>query len=95
MKCSRCNGVGSVPYHIADDLFDETNCPLCGGSGEVITEQEYIQTCNTEQLADLMSRMLGCSNCPIPKDGRSCMGTYSGCWHEIIKWLKQPHTPKE
>ena len=35
MKCPRCNGDGSVPYHIADDLFDETNCPLCGGSGEI------------------------------------------------------------
>lgn len=34
MKCPRCNGEGSVPYHIAGDLFDETNCPLCGGSGE-------------------------------------------------------------
>ena len=64
-------------------------------NGKQTTEQEYIQTCNTEQLADLMSRMVGCSNCPIPKDGRSCMGTYSGCWHEIIKWLKQPHTVKE
>ena len=56
-----------------------------------MTEQEYLQSCDTEQLADLMSRMVGCSNCPIPKDGRSCMGTYSGCWHEIIKWLKGEH----
>lgn len=57
-----------------------------------MTNEEYLRSLNTEQLADLMSRILGCSNCPIPKDGRSCMGTYSGCWHEIIKWLKQPHT---
>ena len=75
-------------------------CDDCGthfdkNENIVLTEQEYLQTCNTEQLADLMSRMVGCSNCPIPKDGRSCMGTYSGCWHEIIKWLKQPHTVKE
>ena len=57
------------------------------------TNEEYLKSCNTEQLADLMSRMVGCSNCPIPKDGRNCIGTYSGCWHEIIKWLKQPHKP--
>lgn len=59
-----------------------------------LTNEEWLHSLNTEQLADLMSRMLGCSNCPIPKDGRSCMGTYSGCWNEIIKWLKQPHTFK-
>jgi len=36
MKCPRCNGNGSVLYPIdyEQGLFDETNCPLCGGSGE-------------------------------------------------------------
>ena len=43
MKCPKCNGEGSVPYHIADDLFDETNCPLCGGSGEVMTDDIKIR----------------------------------------------------
>ena len=34
-------------------------CPICGGTGNTIniigkplTEQEYLQTCNTEQLAE-------------------------------------------
>lgn len=58
MKCPRCNGNGSVPYHIADDLFDETNCPLCGGSGEVEqTNEEYIRTCSTEELAKLIYKI--------------------------------------
>ena len=60
-----------------------------------MTNEEWLRSATTEQLADLMSRMVGCSNCPIPKDGRNCMGTYSGCWNEIIKWLKQPNTTKE
>lgn len=62
---------------------------------DTTTNEEWLRQASTEQLADLMSRIVGCSNCPIPKDGRSCMGTYSGCWQEIIKWLKQPHTSKE
>lgn len=57
-KCPRCNGNGSVPYHIADDLFDETNCPLCGGSGEIEqTNEEYIRTCSTEELAKLIYKI--------------------------------------
>ena len=100
MKCKHCNGTGKVRGYFYEKtgvnkwekVWGDSPCDECNGTGEIeLTEQEYIQTCNTEQLADLMSRMVGCSNCPIPKDGRNCMGTYSGCWHEIIKWLKQPH----
>ena len=94
MKCPKCNGRGTVGYfHI--DHFVDIECDRCHGSGEVsetdMTNEEWFCGLSTEEKADLMSRIVGCSNCPIPKDGRSCMGTYSGCWHEIIKWLKQPH----
>ena len=92
MKCPMCGGDG-----ITDKFTPNVGrCIKCNGSGEIEpTNEEWLHSLNTEQLADLMSRIVGCSNCPIPKDGRSCMGTYSGCWHEIIKWLKQPHTEKE
>jgi RecJ-like exonuclease len=94
--CPRCNGNGSVPYHIADDLFDETNCPLCGGSGEVMTEQEYIQTCNTEQLAEVLWEQINgafnsgyaCCNLKQDKD-------YVGRYKRFKEWLKQLHnSPK-
>ena len=91
--CIACNGSGRL-YDGYEDIFRE--CDRCHGSGEVseveMTNEEWFCGLSTEEKADLMSRIVGCSNCPIPKDGRSCMGTYSGCWHEIIKWLKQPHT---
>ena len=58
MKCTRCNGNGSVPYHIADDLFDEANCPLCGGSGEVKTNEEYIRSCSTDELTNLLCALV-------------------------------------
>ena len=89
MICPTCKGVGCVGA-------TQDNCLACNGTGEVdevqMTNEEWFDTLSTEEKADFMSRVLGCSNCPIPKDGRSCMGTYSGCWHEIIKWLKQPHS---
>ena len=98
MKCPNCNGTGKEYsfYDGAESVWKDVICPTCNGTGEVgQTNEEWLRQCTTEQLADLMSRMVGCSNCPIPKDGRNCMGTYSGCWHEIIKWLKQPHHEKE
>ena len=88
MKCPECGGVGRIHY-------GEEWCSACNGTGEIVTNEEWIKSANTEQLADLMSRIVGCINCPIPKDGRNCIGTYNGCWYEIIKWLKQPHTEKE
>ena len=90
MKCPKCKF-----YNICKGRINETveNCVRFKSTEQ--TNEEWLRQAATEQLADLMSRMVGCSNCPIPKDGRSCMGTYSGCWHEIIKWLKQPHTEKE
>ena len=87
MICYSCRKYDtcSLDWKCSTDMYD------CSGYELEQTNEEYLRSLNTEQLADLMSRMVGCSNCPIPKDGRSCMGTYSGCWHEIIKWLKQPH----
>lgn len=87
MKCPRCNGDGSVPYHIADDLFDETNCPLCGGSGEILTNEEWLcdyfnnefRAMPTEKKAEVISdfiRRLEELNCN------------KLAW---MKWLKQPH----
>lgn len=90
MKCPRCNGDGSVPYHIADDLFDETNCPLCGGSGEVMTEQEYLQTCNTEQLADVFFEYRYINATPQQQLWLSANEDFVK--GGIVEWLKQPHT---
>lgn len=93
MKCPRCNGDGSVPYHIADDLFDETNCPLCGGSGEVMTEQEYLQTCNTEQLADVFFEYRYINATPQQQLWLSANEDFVK--GGIVEWLKQPHKDSE
>ena len=61
-----------------------------------MTEQEYIQTCNTEQLVHVIHLMTTC--CYVcGKDGVD----YKRCYFhkkctgpkEIEEWLKEPHTP--
>lgn len=52
MKCDRCNGQGF-------SVIAKWKCPVCDGKGvvEPLTEQEYLQTCNTEQLAECSCMM--------------------------------------
>lgn len=61
-----------------------------------MTEQEYIQTCNTEQLAEVI--------CNIAKNAYQCCqdGKTNKCVNRNhctgycdygwVEWLKQPHT---
>lgn len=83
MKCPRCRGSGSVPYPIdyEQGLFDETNCPLCGGGGKVEqTNEDWFCELNTEEKAKelLRLRLFGA----VSEKG-------------ILRWLKQTHTEKE
>jgi hypothetical protein len=59
-------------------------CPQCGGTGEIeMTEQEYIQTCNTEQLAEFL--------CNVGFENETIVRKFKSEW---VEWLKQPHTFK-
>ena len=49
-----------------------------------LTEQEYIQTCNTEQLAEVFMRFMFDA-----KFKRKFV--YGNFYDEFAKWLKQPH----
>lgn len=62
-------------------------CEVCNGTGEVeMTEQEYIQTCDTEQLAKfLMRKARFFELAQLRLDSVKF----------VIEWLKQPHTEKE
>ena len=58
-----------------------------------MTEQEYIQTCNTEQLADVLFEYRYVNATPRQKlwmsASEKCIKT------DIVEWLKQPHnSPK-
>lgn len=66
-----------------------TSVCVCGKdnpckASESMTEEEWLRTCSTEELAEFIRKQ---------RDDWSA-GWYSD-WHkteEIIEWLKQPHT---
>ena len=51
-------------------------------NGKPMTEQEYIQTCDTEQLVEAIYECVMANSWSFSKDG-------------IKRWLKQPHIIKE
>lgn len=97
MKCPICDGGGritSLPSGMP------VKCTRCNGTGEVKqTEQEYIQTCNTEQLAEwLNNKIIICAVCDRQKNCEYFINeTCHLCpYHEGKNkswemWLKQPH----
>lgn len=64
-----------------------------------MTEQEYLQTCNTEQLAEYLASTFdlcgaGCHHCFL---ANVCLtkAKNGNCLTQeqmIVEWLKQPHT---
>ena len=67
------------------------HCPYYDGTGEVeLTEQEYIQTCNTEQLAEVLADV-ALSVHPFMKQ----KNRFELLKKQFYEWLKLPHTIKE
>lgn len=101
MKCKRCDGDGVIIYYDYQ-YADKEVCPDCDGNGvvEPLTEQEYLQTCNTEQLAEwLNNKVIICAVCDQQKSCEYFINeTFHLCpYHEGKNkswemWLKQPHT---
>ena len=53
-----------------------------------MTNEEWIKSANTEQLAEWLKKHMNCNFCPMNlkcEDMRDCM-------EHIKVWLKQPHT---
>lgn len=102
MKCKICGGTGHCNDVVMVDGGFATrvkHCAVCNGTGEIgQTEQEYIQTCNTEQLAEwICSVHEKCYYCGAKRvsDREHCPFGDGKCRnnkHEIAMWLKQPHT---
>ena len=83
-------------------------CPMCGGDtlndlvvkGKM-TNEEWIKSCNTEQLAEFL--IVSIKNCKSCASGigfdevEHCPFGECGCHfkEEVIKWLKQPHKENE
>ena len=74
-----------------ENHFAQANKPL--------TEQEYLQTCNTEQLAEFIAETINTNPCGYPLSCNEC-GLIDRCREDEhpsskeawVEWLKQPHT---
>ena len=82
MKCKHCDGDGVI-VDVEYGHAGKYGCKYCDGKGvvEPLTEQEWLQTATTEQLAEFLEKITD-----------PHVGYLDGYWQ---KWLKQPHTLKE
>lgn len=75
MKCPECNGTGKSKYGYNQP------CTHCYGKGftEPLTNEEYMQTCSSDELANTIFRLI-------------VHGTVIRPDREYIKkWLKEEH----
>ena len=94
MKCPICNGKGTQFIADYDGMYDIV-CYKCKGKGEldekgkpILTNEEYLRSCNTEELAEWISKATIDAwfrqvNNELPKPNGA---------KEWVEWLKQPHT---
>lgn len=68
-------------------------CPMCGGTGEVKTEQEWLQTATAEELAKFLSTIAyACMRCGMSNGEAYCHTGY--CIQDeadALLWLKEKH----
>ena len=89
MKCPKCGGKGkTTEYDGLRKFWCDYKCEMCNGTGEVMTEQEYLQTCTTGQLAEWIVHLA--DDCTMQHECDLCN---SWCDEKrVMEWLKQPHT---
>lgn len=82
MKCPKCNGRGTVGYYDVDHFVD-IECDRCNGSGEVqMTNEEYLRSCNTEELATFLAI--------VQYDGTD-LTLKKNHVEKWVEWLKEIH----
>ena len=91
MICPKCDGRGkTTEYDGLRKFWCDYKCDVCDGKGvvEPITEQEYLQTANTEQLAEWIASVV--QKAISIKENNGIVMLESAVWWG--EWLKQPHT---
>ena len=91
MKCKHCNGTGKIKMPTFDDAMPilEEDCGKCHGTGEIeVTNEEYIRTCSTEELAEFIYKLArccrySCKECPL---NGYCAVENS---RDALAWLKE------
>ena len=99
MKCPCCNGTGRTPMvtivKTDSGLPCDFPCIECDGTGEVeMTNEYFLQTATTEQLAEEIYKLVWCSNELFQQMECSGIDTKENDLKIVTEWLKQPHTPR-
>ena len=97
MICPICNGRRYQLVQNYDGLHDII-CPKCNGIGiidddgkPILTNEEYLKSLGTEQLAEWIAKIVDCDSCPVKR--KFCDD--NPCKIRFVEWLKQPHnSPK-
>ena len=92
MKCPDCNGTGKSKYGYNQP------CTHCYGKGfvEPLTNEEYMRSCTTEQLAKWIQYVIcHCKHCNAD-NAFLCqfydkVGFVPCVGDGLVEWLKQPH----
>lgn len=103
MKCEECGGTGKVQkwfyertgFGKCEKVCGDVKCEWCNGTGEVeqTNEEWFCQLSTEEKAEELLAWWFDGANT------YSQFGLFK--WEideakeKIMKWLKQPHTPKE
>ncbi len=90
IECEKCGyrADGGTDPQKAKEMF-------VNGIGNIpkpLTEQEYLQTCNTKQLAEFIDEIARDGGDAIKKNNKNLIIYKHNFWEE---WLKQSHSMKE
>lgn len=103
MKCPQCDGYGKVTYIVRSGnriiSKEVSECDYCYGTGEVndwetesteepMTNEEYLKTCTTEQLAEWIASVV--QKAISIKESNGIVMLESAIWWD--EWLKQLHS---
>lgn len=100
--CGAKDTLADIGKELGDGKYKMVQCSKCKNAYYVVnkekmnkpkpqTNEEYLRSCTTEQLAEFINYIAG--QCSINKPCKLCTG-----WchkDDVEKWLKQPHTIKE
>ena len=92
MKCPICNGKGYQFVADYDGMYDIV-CEQCKGKGEldengkpILTNEEYLKSCTTEQLAEWMALRLNPGILLALRMKYHCTDI-----NAVREWLKEKH----
>lgn len=89
--CSFCGGTGEVKDNLCETCG--TICPFDDEHLECdnytpLTNEGWLRTATTEQLAEWIAKIVDCDCCPVKR--KFCDD--NPCKIRFVEWLKQPHS---